>query len=163
MDTSGSSTEGGMAGWGLPIPVRKRSEHSNGRNQSAAVMPPLPPPDDLSIFDDIFQGESSKIKRESGEESKSDSDEEGFPGISQQNEPHPDDVLQGQVLRTEEVMESKARADSFYLVYSPKSSLVKIGITLCTYEECKQKFTKVYGALDVFHYLKIENGTIISS
>jgi len=157
MDTSGSSTEGGMAGWGLPIPVRKRSEHSNGRNQSAAVMPPLPPPDDLSIFDDIFQGESSKIMRESGEESKSDSDEEGFPGISQQNEPHPDDVLQGQVLRTEEVMESKARADSFYLVYSPKSSLVKIGITLCTYEECKQKFTKVYGALDVFHYLKIEN------
>ena len=71
---------------------------------------------------------------------------------------HPDDVLKGENLRTFDLISSGERSNSFYMVYSARAKLVKIGITLYTYEECKAKYTKLYGNLESFHFLKIENG-----
>jgi hypothetical protein len=118
-------------------------------------MPPLPPANDLSIFDDLDAEDPPEQGNAS--ESKSDSENEGT-SRAKKYVPHPDDVLQGEVLRTEETLSTKARADSFYLVYSARSKLVKIGITLYSYEECSKKYTKLYGHVDNFHFLKIDNG-----
>jgi hypothetical protein len=47
---------------------------------------------------------------------------------------------------------------SLYLVHSIRSELVKVGLTTATYEECRAKYSKVYGHLDTFHFVAIENG-----
>jgi hypothetical protein len=46
---------------------------------------------------------------------------------------------------------------SVYLVYSARSSIVKVGFTKGTYEACRQKYLKLYGHLDEFFFLKVEN------
>jgi hypothetical protein len=126
-------------------------------------MPPLPPTNDLSIFDDPTDFTQAGAGSEQDAEWKSD-DEQESPGglVYKRKPPHPDDMLNGEVLRTNEALATNARADSFYLVYSPRSKLVKIGITLLSYEECFAKYTKLYGSLESFHFLKIENGKLAS-
>jgi hypothetical protein len=121
----------------------------------------MPPANDLSIFDDPTDFTQAGAGLEQDAEWKSD-DEQESPGglVYKKKPPHPDDMLNGEVLRTNEALATNARADSFYLVYSPRSKLVKIGITLLSYEECFGKYSKLYGSLESFHFLKIENGNL---
>jgi hypothetical protein len=49
-------------------------------------------------------------------------------------------------------------AISLYLVHSARGDLVKVGITEGTYEQCRAKYSTVYGSLDAFHFLAVENG-----
>lgn len=149
-----SSADSSMA-WALPIPVRRPNEAAP---TGPVFMPPLPPPNDLSFFDDLSSQAQESAQYDDGMESKSDSETDGTDGRVGRTAPHPDDVLNGEFLRTEEVLTTNTRADSYYLVYSSRSNLVKIGITLYSYEECEKKYTKLYGKLDAFHFLKIENG-----
>ena len=148
-----------------PVPTKVST-----RIESAApvhVMPPLPPPPDLAIFDDFINEEDDNV-RASKRDKQTDTEEV-------QPAPHPDDVLKGVVLlRNQGNMNHNTtsttsttddddsatdfRTDSFYLVYSARSKLVKVGVTLYTYEECFQKFSKLYGHLDAFQFLHIENG-----
>lgn len=123
------------------------------KTSSAPVMPPLPPMSGLSIFDDSTT-ETPNSRDCDSMESKSDSESEAEIAPPT----HPDDVLNGELLRTTDAMNSKTRSDSFYLVYNNRAKLIKVGVTLYTYEECSQKYTKLYGHLDNFHFLKIENG-----
>jgi hypothetical protein len=51
---------------------------------------------------------------------------------------------------------------SLYLVHSIRSELVKVGLTTATYEECRAKYSKVYGHLDTFHFVAIENGECLA-
>jgi hypothetical protein len=150
-------SNGSTQAWGLPAPVRRTDD----TNQPAVLMPPLPPANDLSIFDDPTDFTQAGAGLEQDAEWKSD-DEQESPGglVYKKKPPHPDDMLNGEVLRTNEALATNARADSFYLVYSPRSKLVKIGITLLSYEECFAKYTKLYGSLESFHFLKIENGKL---
>lgn len=140
--------------WGGLMPPAPAARSAN--QQPLPVMPPLPPVSGLSIFDD-FPVDSPMGRDFDSMESKSDSETEAESSATSPST-HPDDILQGELLRTADTLGSKARADSFYLVYSARSKLVKIGVTLYTYEECSQKYTKLYGHLDSFHFLKIENG-----
>ena len=128
----------------LPAPV-----FGTAKNEPQSVAPPLPPSVGLSIFDDQL-GDTI-------DEDRLDLDQDKEVMMDD----HPDDVLQGESLRTPENLNSGERANSFYLVYSSRSKLVKIGITLYTYEECFAKYTKLYGHLDAFQFLRIENGKII--
>lgn len=130
----------------LPAPV-----FSSPKSFARAVAPPLPPTAGLSIFDDGAVGDINAGNRPRGVNNEEDDDEESAPD-------HPDDVLKGELLRTQELIISGERSNSFYMVHSQRAKLVKIGITLYTYEECKAKYTKLYGNLDSFHFLKIENG-----
>ena len=47
---------------------------------------------------------------------------------------------------------------SLYLVHSVRSDLVKIGITTGTYEECRNKYTTLYGHLDDFQFMTVDDG-----
>lgn len=46
---------------------------------------------------------------------------------------------------------------SLYAAYSARAELVKIGFTTLAYEECAAKYKKVYGHLDEFFFLSVEN------
>ncbi len=124
----------------LPAPVF----NSPKTHKRPAVAPPLPPSVGLSIFDNQF-GDTVDVANLS----RPDESEVQL---------HPDDVLKGENLRVPSLLESGERSNSFYLVHSARSKLVKIGITLYTYEECKAKFTKLYARLDAFRLFKVENG-----
>lgn len=128
----------------LPSPV-----FNSPKSIARSVAPPLPPTAGLSIFDDSLGDTIEKGERPK-EEDDNDDDEVASA--------HPDDVLKGELLRTFDLISSGERSNSFYMVYSTRAKLVKIGITLYTYEECKAKYTKLYGNLESFHFLKIENG-----
>lgn len=47
---------------------------------------------------------------------------------------------------------------SLYLVHSARSDLVKIGIATGTYEECRAKYSSLYGHLDEFQFMSVDNG-----
>lgn len=47
---------------------------------------------------------------------------------------------------------------SLYLVHSVRGDLVKVGFTTASYEACREKYGKVYGHIDTFHFLEVENG-----
>ena len=47
---------------------------------------------------------------------------------------------------------------SVFLVHSVRADLVKVGFSTGTYEECKKKYTAVYGHLDGFYFFAVENG-----
>lgn len=52
---------------------------------------------------------------------------------------------------------------SLYAAYSARAELVKIGFTTLAYEECAAKYKKVYGHLDEFYFLCVENGKCFPS
>ena len=144
--------------WALPAPVKKQQADTD--DVPAALMPPLPPVHDLSIFDDPTSDHAHPSNESTHLESKDDNENDRESPVDSNTASHPDDVLQGELLRTEEELSTHSRADSFYLVYSARSKLVKVGLTLYTYEECSSKYKKLYGHLDAFHFLKIENGDL---
>jgi hypothetical protein len=175
MDFSEMDTWGGLM---LPNAPKARPRAKSYE----PILPPLPPAPAFSIFDDDFAAEIENkakngklglltVKYHNGTDSNEDSGgEEDEDDSSPEVVSHPDDVLKGVIFRaklidpkTGNVSELPAadrgdRADSLYLVYSVRSKMVKVGITLLTYEECREKYTKLYGALETFQFLQIDNG-----
>ena len=50
-------------------------------------------------------------------------------------------------------------AVSLYLVHSARSDLVKVGLSAgSSYEQCQRRYAAVYGHLDAFHFVAVENG-----
>ena len=48
---------------------------------------------------------------------------------------------------------------NYYLVCSRSAKLAKISMTyIHTYEQCYEKYCKIYGHLDDFHFIQVENG-----
>ena len=55
-------------------------------------------------------------------------------------------------------------SSSYYLVCNRSVKLAKVGVShTLSYEECFHKYSRIYGHLDDFHFIQVDNGACVSA
>lgn len=144
----------------------QQSTQSGGAYQNAE--------DFYSSSDDETPNTATVAANGPGQAELTDSDADGAGAGAGDGEEIPVGDLQGRLLaghrakgaaalsqKHDQALAPADQSVSLYLVYSARAELVKVGFVTGSYEECKKKYTALYGRLDGFYFFAVENGMYV--